>query len=308
MAKRRRPKRQKKNVVIDIVIPVYGQPEFTRQSVAHVLKSAEAAGVPYRIIVVDDQSPDQAAMADLYGQLQLVKNVDVYQMSQNSGFPATANYGAKIGRGKYLLFVNSDCFLEEEAVSEIIQTFESDPLAGVVGGKLLFHPDNKVSDNNPRMAWIKAVDDSHGIIQHAGIAFNDNGPLHLFLGWPGDAPRANRYRTDLQAVTGALLATPRSVWDQVTAMYRQHDPVTNGGFNHVYGRGTYEDIEYCIAVRQPDIGRHVVYNPKVVGVHYTGLSVMHTDPRNPGYALQRNAGIFHVRCGDLVQKDDIVRW
>lgn len=280
MAKRRRKPRNLYD--LDIVIPVYGRADFLGKCL-DALDSATFAEIKARIIIVDDQGPDQEALDILYqslnGKARLVRN------SQNLGFPATVNAGVKAGNAPLILILNTDVELQPGAIIAMVDEFK-DPQVGVVGPKLLFPPDGS-SPYGPA-----------GTIQHAGLAVRFNGEIaHANIGWGADHPKVNE-RREMQAVTGACLMTRRSVWRGVIELYQQAgDP--SGAMNVVYSPGTYEDAEYCLAARSLDY--KVVYQPAAVAYHSVGGS---SADIGGGYPLSRNEMIFRARCGGMLAWDE----
>jgi GT2 family glycosyltransferase len=222
MAKRRRQSRlsisnQRNGYELDIVIPVYGRPDLLREC----LQALEIAAldVDYQLFVVDDASPDKAAMEVIYNSLN--SDTKILQNSQNKGFPSTANRGAALGKSPSILILNSDVMLQAGAVRTMLNALWGDqspkgPITpspeaktGVVAPKLLF-PD---APNIPP--------DARGKVQHAGLAINAQGrPFHIQKGWNPDNPRLDQPRA-MQAVTGACLMTRRDVWESVSRVYRQ---------------------------------------------------------------------------------------
>lgn len=284
---------------LDIVIPVYGRGDLLREC----LKSVEIAGlsIDYQLILVDDCSPDRDQLEPIYTSLN--SDTKVLYNQQNKGFPATANRGATAGKSPAILFLNSDVTLEKTALRAMLDALWGDmakgPITpgpeaktGVVGPKLLF-PDT--SEIPPQ--W-------RGTVQHAGLAINGQGrPFHIQKGWAADNPRLNEPRA-MQAVTGACMMTRRDVWETVKQVYKQTGDPTDGAFNEIYGRGTYEDVEYCFAVRGN--GHKVVYQPAAVGYHHVGASVARHE--DGGYPLGRNQSIFMARCGHLLFWDEWLFW
>lgn len=285
---------------LDIVIPVYGRPDLLREC----LQSLQIAAfdVDYQLFVVDDASPDKAMMEVVYNSLN--SNTKILENSQNKGFPATANRGANLGKSPAILILNTDVMLQAGAVRALLNTLwgdqspkgpitpAADALTGVVAPKLLF----------PDVANIPP--DARGKIQHAGLAINALGrPFHIQKGWKADNPRADHARA-MQAVSGACIMTRRDLWQAVTRNYQKADDPTQGGFNEIYGLGTYEDVEYCFAARGN--GYKVVYEPAAVGYHHVGASVAQRP--EGGYPLGRNKSIFMARCGHLLFWDEWLFW
>lgn len=301
MAKKRRPQRfPNSHHELDIVIPVYGQPDLLRDC----LKGVEMAGldVDYQLFIVDDFSPNPDEMNVIYYSLN--GTAKVAKNAQNRGFPYTVNRGVSLGTSPAILLLNSDVILQSGALRTMLKMLwadkpphhQIDPLppgapVGVVAPKLLFPPDQ----NDPHRPA--------GKIQHAGMAFNGAGkPVHVNIGWSADNPKVNIPRS-LQIVSGACLMTKREVWNQVTGNYNRSGDPTSGAFNEMYGRGTYEDIEYCLAVRGH--GYKVIYEPGAIGYHYTNASIKQViEESGEGYPMLRNESIFRARCGHMIFWDE----
>lgn len=302
MAKRKRLHSQSSGrtlpVELDIVIPVHGRADLLKKCLSSL--ALAAFDVNYRLFVVDDASPDQAEMDAVYSTLngtsRVVKN------RQNAGFPATANRGAAMGKAKSILFLNSDIEIKSGAIRKMLDVLwgpnspqgmtDPDPNQGVgiVAPKLLF-PEG-YGEARPA-----------GKVQHAGLAFNTAGrPIHVNIGWSADHPKVNIARS-MQCVSGACLMIKREAWNAVTKSYRETGDPSQGGFNEIYGLGTFEDIELCLAVRAH--GWKVVYEPAAVGTHHVGAS---SEMQGRGYPLQRNESIFRARCGHLAIWDEWLYW
>lgn len=277
-AKRRR---QPKRPDLDIIIPVYGRPDLLEKCLHSI--EATKGNLDINIILVDDQGPDQEALNELYGSLNGASRV--IRNPSNSGFPKTVNTGLKTSTAQLILILNTDIELQPDALQMMIAEFD-EPTVGVVAPKLLFPP---TSTDPHRPA---------GKIQHAGLAIDFQARvIHPYVGWSAGHPMANR-RRECQAVTGACLMTRRSVWQEALKAYQRSGDPTTGPFNEVYGRGTFEDVEYCFAVRSLDY--KVIYAPSAVAYHYVGASAEGTG----GYPLDRNYMIFKARCGAYLIWDE----
>jgi GT2 family glycosyltransferase len=261
-----------------------------------------ALDVDYQLFLVDDASPDKSAMEVVYNSQN--SNTKILQNYQNKGFPATANRGASLGKSKSILILNTDVMLQAGSVRAMLNTLwgdqspkgpitpSSDAQTGVVAPKLLF-PD---TPNIPP--------DARGKVQHAGLAINAQGrPFHIQKGWDANNPRLDQPRA-MQAVTGACIMTRRDVWQSVGRTYQKAGDPSAGAFNEIYGLGTYEDVEYCFAVRGN--GYKVVFEPAAVGYHHVGASV--SQRAEGGYPLGRNHSIFMARCGHLLFWDEWLFW
>jgi GT2 family glycosyltransferase len=267
---------------LDVIIPVYGRPDLLERCLASL--EATRGALDVRLILVDDASPEPAALEPIYarlnGRARLIRN------RQNSGFPRTVNRGVALGFAPLVLLLNTDIELQPGCLQAMIAEF-ADPQVGIVGPKLIFPPDS-FDPHRPA-----------GKIQHAGMAVNFRGQfIHANIAWSADHPKVNERRV-VQAVTGACLMTRRSLWASITKFYRSSGDPTSGALNEIYGRGTWEDVEYCFAVRGQ--GYQVIYTPNAVAYHAVGGSSAQV---GQGYPLARNEMIFRARCGHMLAWDE----
>jgi len=94
------------------------------------LKSAVSIEYPdYEVILVDDGLDEIArAIADSYRtQIRIIKNT-------RAGPSAARNLGARSGDGGYVAFIDSDCTIHPECLSEFMRAFENYPHAAACGG------------------------------------------------------------------------------------------------------------------------------------------------------------------------------
>ena len=69
-----------------------------------------------------------------------------------------------------------------------------------------------------------------------------------------------------------------------------------GGFNPVYGMGTWEDVELCMMARQ--LGYRVFIDTESIGYHYTGATA---EKKQVAYPLHTNRMIFQSRWANSGQ-------
>lgn len=87
----------------------------------------------YEIIVVDNASSD-----DSVRKLQHeFEDVTIIALSENLGFSRANNIGIKESKGRYVVLLNSDTYLENDALSLMYDYFESNPETGLLGGQVL---------------------------------------------------------------------------------------------------------------------------------------------------------------------------
>lgn len=103
--------RQEKMIKVSIIITSYNYSRYLNRS----LRSAFVQNYPhekYEIIVVDDWSTDWSReIIESYGTL--IKKI---YLRKNSGLAVARNAGIKKARGKYIIFLDADDYLNREAI------------------------------------------------------------------------------------------------------------------------------------------------------------------------------------------------
>lgn len=110
---------------LSIIVPVYNVADY----LAKCLDSLLAQDLPqneYEIIVVNDGSTDNSGeiaqkYADKYANITLITQA-------NQGLSVARNTGIARAKGKYIQFVDSDDYLEENVLNKLIEQIERDKL------------------------------------------------------------------------------------------------------------------------------------------------------------------------------------
>ncbi len=220
-----------KEYLASVIIPVYNKAGYTSQCLGAI---AENSGFDnYEAIIVDNASTDGTKdfLRSLEGDIQIITN------NENLGFVEACNQGAKVARGKYLIFLNNDTVPKPGWLTELIRVAENDPLVGAVGAKLIY-PDGRLQE-------------AGGIIWNDGTGWNYGR---------GDDPRKPQYNfvREVDYCSGACLLIARDLFEKI------------GGFDLRYAPAYYEDTDLCFAVR--DLGYKVLYNPRAEIVHFEGTT------------------------------------
>lgn len=191
--------------MLSVVVPVYRNPVLLdyvlHETIARLPKGAEL------LIVDDDAGHDARAV------LRRFRAVRVIRHNQRRGITTALNTGARAARGDVLVFMNSDVILGDNALACLESAVQQGNGATGIVGSLLLYPQT-------------------GRIQHAGVAVDKWAVTHLYVGArPNVVPFAPL--EERQAVTGALFACRRSVYEQL------------GGFDEEFHDGL-EDIDFCL--------------------------------------------------------------
>jgi len=217
--------------------------------------------ITYQIYIFDNASPKDEA--DLFYPID--RSIRVIRSKENIGFPRACNRLASSGRSPLIFLLNSDILLGEGSVDLLVREMDN-PDVGVVGMRLIFPLEHSGLNEQVRPA---------GKLQHIGLTTTIDGRvIHPFMAWNPDHPRVMAQK-EVFSVTGAALMTRRNIWRKVR------------GFDERYGHGTFEDVDYCMIVRE--IGYNIRVVPEATGVHYTGATV---EKYGLGYPLNYNYNLF----------------
>ncbi len=224
-----------------IIIPSYNGIAFTE---ACIRALQESLPLDFRgeIIVVDDASTDDTPfrMQRLAEQDPRIKSI---RNPQNVGFLSTCNRGAELADGDILVFLNNDTLPQPGWLEALLKIFEDHADAGAVGGKLVY-PDGRLQEAG-------------------GVIFSDGSAANFGRGdFEIDAPLYN-YVREVDYVTGALIATPRALFEKLGGLDARYRPIY------------YEETDYCFRVRE--MGLKVYYQPASVVIHLEGVTCG-TDP------------------------------
>jgi len=226
---------------VTVIVPVFNQWPVTRGCLAALWATVPPES-DLEVIVVDDGSTDvtPAALASL---VAVEPRLRVLRNPATLGFVGSCNRAAAAARGDVLVFLNNDTVPLPGWLQALVGSLAELPRAGAIGGRVLF-PDGRLQEAG-------------------GIVFADGSACHFGRGEAdATAPLFQQVRR-VDYVSGALLATPRSVFHAC------------GGFDPDYAPGYYEDTDYCFRLREA--GHEVYYQPEAVVVHYEGATAG-TDP------------------------------
>ena len=104
---------------VSIIIPIYNVEKYLSRCVASVLQQTLSN---IEMILVDDGSPDKCpSICDQYKEKD--SRIKVIH-KKNGGLASARNAGLKIATGEYILFLDSDDWIEPETVEELVSIAE----------------------------------------------------------------------------------------------------------------------------------------------------------------------------------------
>lgn len=230
---------------LSIIIVNYNTCQLLDDCLASLATAVHPPG-GLEIIVVDNASRDDSV--DMVRQKYTA--VQVVALPQNVGFSAGNNRGLDVATGEYVLFLNSDTRVSENALAEPLAYLQAHPRVGALTVRLLYPNGERDPDN------------------HRGFPTPWNAFCHFAgLGklFPHN-PRFNGYFQSyanfdethpVEVIAGSFMMMPMPLCRQL------------GGWDETYFFYG-EDIDFCYRIWQA--GYEIVYYPHVDVLHYKGAS------------------------------------
>lgn len=112
-------------IKLSIIVPIYGVEQYLRKCVDSILNQ-DISSSEYEIILVDDGGHDKCPqICDKYAVAH--KNIRVLHR-ENGGLSAARNSGIEVAHGEYIMFVDSDDYIEPNVLSGMLMQIERDNL------------------------------------------------------------------------------------------------------------------------------------------------------------------------------------
>ncbi|MHC4157760.1 MAG: glycosyltransferase family 2 protein [Planctomycetota bacterium] len=245
---------------VSIIVVNWNTCDFLRACLKSVYQ--QAIGVTFEVIVVDNASADgSAAMVESeFPQVKLIQN------DTNKGFAAANNEGITIAKGKYVLLLNSDTVILNNAIDKTISFADAHPKAGVVGCRVL-NPDRTLQLTCFMFPSVL------NMLLSATYLYKVF-PRNRFFGreritwWNRDDEK------EVDVVTGCFMFIRRQAIEQVGVMDERF---------FVYG----EETDWCY--RSKRAGWKVLFTPEPQIIHFGGQSSKQIAPK---MALQLRGSIL----------------
>ena len=228
---------------VSVVVVSFNTRDLLRECLGTL--AAEAGGVRYETIVVDNASRDGSAdmVAAEFPEAVLIRS-DV-----NLGCAAANNRGFTVARGRYVVLLNSDAFLRPGALPTSVAKMDADPRVGLAGARLIGRDGAWQPSARLFPSWVNDV------LTLSGLAARY--PRSRVFGrfdrtWADPAAAA-----EVDWVPGAYSIIRRSVLEQV------------GYFDERFFL-YYEEVDLCRRIKAA--GHTIWYWPDVVVVHIGGES------------------------------------
>jgi hypothetical protein len=221
-----------------------------RQLLYDCLKSVfeQTQGIEFEVVYVDNASEDSS--------VEMVRKefplVIIIENDENRGFIRASNQGIKVAKGRYILLLNSDTVILENAIAKTVKFADENPKAALVGCKV-FYPGGTLQRNCFMYPSILNM-------LLAATYLNKLFPKNRFFGrermgwWDFDDVR------EIETNSGCYSLVRKEAIDQVGVMDERY---------FVYG----DDPDWCFRFRKA--GWKIMYTPEPRIIHYHGKTTKH---------------------------------
>lgn len=252
--------------MLSIVIVNYNARHYLENCLRSIY--AETRQVSFDVWVVDNNSQDDSVsmIRRSYPLVNLIENKD------NVGFARANNDAINRCEGEYVLLLNPDTLILENAVEKMVEFLDENPQMGVAGCKVLNE------DRTLQLACRRSI-------PSPGVAFfRLTGLSKLF---PNSKMMAEYNLTYLDpdrphpvdAVSGAFLMIRREVIDSIGTLDERF---------FMYG----EELDWCLRTKKA--GWKVMYYPDAEIIHYKG-ECSRSNSRKAAFEFHRSMYLFYKK-------------
>ena len=119
-----------KKMKCDVIIPIYNSLNWVKLCIYALYQNTNAECLG-QVILINDKSDKETTnylreISKKYFNIKLVEN------KKNLGFVKSCNYGMSISESDYVLLLNSDCILSENAISKMMNAMHKDKKIGLL--------------------------------------------------------------------------------------------------------------------------------------------------------------------------------
>lgn len=204
------------------------------------------------LIIVDNGNPEEVSQR-LQEMAEREERLTVIDREKNLGFAAACNRGAEAASGEYLLFLNPDCLLPDDALMESVEAMQKEPDAWLAGCCLI-NPDGTEQAGARRKLltpWLALVE---------GLRLYRLAPRHPYfarMNLSSEGETSDDKPPTIPATSGAFMLIRRQRYLDLGGM-------DEGYFLHV------EDLDFCFQVQAQ--GGRIIYLPNIRVQHFLSTS------------------------------------
>lgn len=253
---------------LSIIIVSYNDARHLVSCVSSIYKKFR--DFPWEIIIVNnDDNQDIRRLPLDFSKIKIIDH------KKNVGFGVAMNLGAKEAGGEFLLILNPDTEIMTENVAEVLNEFEKNDQAGIIGGGI-------VDQGGKRQEWCAGKEVSLYDLFRNNLGVSRSRPI-----W--NSP----WKIVCDWVAGTALFTRKDLFEQA------------GGFDERFFM-YFEDMDLCRRVRES--GKEVLFFPEFKILHGSGKSYEDKRLQKKHYYdsmekyLKKNRGVLSWQLVKAVRK------
>ena len=133
---------------ISIIIVNYNTAQITKQCLDSIFRNTK--NIDFEVIVIDNASTD-----DSHELLTNYPNIIYIESSKNLGFGKANNLGYQYSSGEFVLLLNSDTILKNNAIKIFYEEFKKQPDDTACIGSWLLSPDGTINNSFGKIPSLK---------------------------------------------------------------------------------------------------------------------------------------------------------
>lgn len=201
------------NPTLSIIIPVYNSSRYLEECVNSILSQTYG---DFELILIDDGSTDNS-LEICNGFKKTDKRIRI--KSVLNGGPASArNHGLDMARGKYVMFIDSDDWIDPGSLSELMSEIKSDLL---YYGMKTVYADGHAEPSYPVTAEYKFIDKDTEIDSTIASLLNPNCDVAGFVGnkiFSNHIIQEHHLRFDTSMRLGEDAVFSAYYWNHITSL------------------------------------------------------------------------------------------
>jgi GT2 family glycosyltransferase len=252
--------------LLSIVIVNFNAKKFLEECLTSIY--VETNQIPFDVWVVDNHSEDTTVPM----VRQNFPHVNLIENKENVGFAKANNQAIKKCTGDYILLLNPDTLVLQNAVEKMVDFMDANPTVGICGGKVL-NEDRTLqlacrrSIPAPKVAFFRFIGLSklfpkNRLFAKYNLTYIDSNEAH-----------------EVDAVSGSFLMIRRKVIEEIGLLDDQF---------FMYG----EELDWCFRAKKA--GLAVMYYPDAEIVHYKG-ECSKSNSRKATFEFYRSMYLFHKK-------------
>lgn len=245
---------------VSVIIVNWNTRDILSNCLASIYSNTELE--KFEVIVVDNGSVDKSVnmVREKFPQVYLIEN------KENRGFAAANNQGIRKAKGRYVLVLNSDTEVLDDAIAQTVKFADTHPEAAVVGCRVL-NPDKTLQ---PTCFMFPSVLNLFLAATYLYKIF----PKSKFFGRERMSWWDRSDEREIDVVTGCFMLVRKEAIERVGLMDESF---------FMYG----EETDWCYRLKNS--GHKIMFTPSTEIIHYGGAS---STQRSPEMRLQLSASIL----------------